>query len=119
MNINRQSFLDRMPDVGVDERVADVDLYVFDEQGNELVVDDRPDRRAGAKFIAMYTGTAEVYVLMVSTRTNRATGKFAGLASWALLVGTRGGPAQERRGPVGSGDNNEKARDAEPVNGQD
>ena len=105
-----------MPDVGVDERVADVDLYVFDEQGNELVVDDRPDRRAGAKFIAMYTGTAEVYVLMVSTRTNRATGKFAGLASWALLVGTRGGPTQERRGPVGSGDNNEKARDAEPMN---
>jgi len=104
--------------VGVDERVGDIDLYVFDEQGNEMVVDDRRDRRAGAKFVATYTGTAEVYVLMNSTRTSRATGKFAGIASWALLVGTRGGPAQERRRPVGPGDNNEKARDAEPKENQ-
>lgn len=101
--------------IGVDERVSDVDLYVFDEQGNEILVDDRRDRRAGTKFVATYTGTAEVFVLMSATRVNRTTGKFQGLASWSLLVGTRGGPTQERRRPVGPGDNNEKARDAEPL----
>ena len=101
--------------VGVDERVADLDLYVFDEQGNEILVDDRRDRRAGTKFVATYTGTAEVFVLMNTTRLNRATGKFHGIASWSLLVGTRGGPTQERRPPVGPGDKNEKARDVEPV----
>lgn len=101
--------------VGVDERVSDVDLYVFDEQGNEILVDDRRDRRAGTKFVATYTGTAEVYVLMNTTRLNKETGKFHGIASWALLVGTRGGPTQERRPPAGSPqDNNEKASDAEP-----
>jgi hypothetical protein len=101
--------------IGVDERVSDVDLYVNDEQGNEILVDDRRDRRAGTKFLATYTGTAEVFVLMNSTRINRATGKFHGIASWALLVGTRGGATQERRPPVGPGDRNEKARDAEPM----
>ena len=102
--------------IGVDERVSDVDLYVFDEQGNEILVDDRRDRRAGTKFLATYTGTAEVYVLMNSTRMNRATGKFHGIASWSLLVGTRGGATQERRPPAGPGlDKNEKAREAEPI----
>ena len=105
--------------VGVDERVGDVDLYVFDEQGNEILVDDRLDRRAGTKFVATYTGTAEVFVLMNRTRVNRSTGKQHGIASWALLVGTRGGPTQERRPPVGSGDRNEKARDAEPLKSAD
>lgn len=101
--------------VGVDERVSDVDLYVFDEQGNEILVDDRRDRRAGTNFVATYTGTAEVFVLMNTTRLNRETGKFHGIASWALLVGTRGGPTKERRSPANSpGDNNEKAREAEP-----
>jgi len=101
--------------IGVDERVSDVDLYVFDEQGNEILVDDRRDRRAGTKFLSTYTGTAEVYVLMNTTRMNRATGKFHGIASWSLLVGTRGGPTQERRPPASPGqDMNEKARDAEP-----
>ncbi|MCW1914785.1 FimB/Mfa2 family fimbrial subunit [Luteolibacter sp. GHJ8] len=101
--------------IGVDERVADVDLYVFDEQGNEILVDDRTDRRAGTKFVAPYTGTALVTVLMNSTRLNRETGKYHGLASWALLVGTRGGPQQERYKPTNlPGDNNEKARDTEP-----
>ena len=101
--------------IGVDERVADLDLYVFDEQGNEIQVDDRRDRRAGTKFVATYTGTAEVYVLMNSTRINRTTGKFHGIASWALLVGTRGGPDQRRMRPVGPGDNNERPRDTEPL----
>ena len=101
--------------IGVDERVADVDLYVNDEQGNEILADDRRDRRAGAKFLATYTGTAEVYILMNNTRINRATGKFHGIASWSLLVGTRGGSTQERRPPVGAGDRNEKAREAEPL----
>lgn len=102
--------------VGVDERVKDVDLYVFDEQGNEILVDDRRDRRAGTKFIATYTGTAEVFVLMNSARLNQETGKIHGIASWALLVGTRGGPTQERRPPAGSQqDKNEKARDSEPL----
>ena len=101
---------------GVDERVADVDLYVFDEQGNEILVDDRLDRRAGTKFLATNTGTAEVYVLMNATRVNRVTGKMHGMASWALLVGTRGGSTQERRSPVGPGqrDNNESPRNLEP-----
>lgn len=105
--------------IGVDERVADVDLYVFDEQGNEILVDDRRDRRAGTKFIATYTGTAEVFVLMNSTRVNRATGKLHGIASWSLLVGTRGGPATERRGPAGPGDNNEPARKSTPLGTED
>jgi hypothetical protein len=101
--------------VGVDERVADVDLYVQDEQGNDILVDDRRERRAGTKFVASYTGTATVYILMSGTRMNRDTGKLHGLASWALLVGTRGGPTQERRPAVGEGDGNEKAKDATPV----
>jgi hypothetical protein len=101
--------------VGVDERVGDVDLYVFDEQGNEILVDDRNERRAGTKFVASYTGTAKVFILMNSTRKNSATGKFHGLASWSLLVGTRGGATQERRPPVGGGDGNEKAADTAPI----
>lgn len=101
--------------VGVDNRVGDIDLYVFDEQGNEILVDDRRERRAGTKFVSSYTGTAKVFVLMNSTRRNSATGKLHGLASWSLLVGTRGGPSQERRPPVGGGDNNEKAGDTEPL----
>lgn len=101
--------------VGIDERVGDVDLYVFDEQGNEVLVDDRRERRAGTKFVASYTGTAKVYVLMNATRLNRPTGKLHGIASWSLLVGTRGGPSQERRPPVGAGDSNEKAKDSPPV----
>jgi len=105
--------------VGVDERVADIELYVLDEFGNEIVVDERRQRRAGAMFRANYTGTAEVYIVMRSARRNRATGKEFGIASWALLVGTRGGPTQERRPPVGAGDANESARDADPVSSQD
>lgn len=101
--------------VGVDERVADIDLYVIDEQGNEVLVDDRRERRAGTKFTSSYTGTAKVYVLLNSTRKNVATGKMHGLGSWSLLVGTRGGPTQERRPPVGAGDKNEKAGSTGPV----
>lgn len=103
--------------VGVDDRVADIDLYVFDEQGNEILVDDRRERRAGTKFVASYTGTAKVFILMNATRLNRETGKMHGLASWSLLVGTRGGPTQERRPPVGGADGNEKAKDSTPVEG--
>lgn len=102
--------------VGVDERVADLDLYVYDEQGNEILVDDRRERRAGTKFVASYTGTAKVTVLMNSLRINTSNSKFHGIGSWALLVGTRGGPTQERRTPAGPGnDQNEKARDTEPA----
>lgn len=101
--------------VGVDDRVSDVDLYVQDEQGNDILVDDRRERRAGTKFVASYTGTAKVFILMNATRLNRATGKLHGLASWSLLVGTRGGPSQERRPPVGGTDGNEKAKDSAPV----
>lgn len=106
--------------VGVDDRVSDVDLYVIDEFGNDILKDDRRDRRAGTKFVASYTGTAKVYILMNATRVNRETGKFHGLASWSLLVGTRGGPSQERRPPVESTqDGNEKAKDAKPLDATD
>lgn len=102
--------------VGVDERVGDVDLYVNDEQGNELLADDRRDRRAGAKFRATYTGTAEVYVFLGATKFNKDTAKYHGIASWALLVGTRGGSAQQKIEPVdpASGGGSDKARDATP-----
>jgi hypothetical protein len=101
--------------VGVDERVSDIDLYVSDEQGNEILADDRRDKRAGTKFLATYTGTAEVFIFMNNILMNRKTGKFHNLASWSLLVGTRGGSGQERKPPAGTPDNNnQKARDAVP-----
>jgi hypothetical protein len=78
--------------VGVDDNVRDVDLYVFDEDGGQILTDRRSDRRAGTRFRASYTGTAEVYVHMV--RAN-------GLASWAVLVGTRGGAGTPRINPTG------------------
>jgi len=76
--------------VGVDDYVRDVDLYVFDESNAEILSDRRTDRRAGTRFRASYTGTATVYVYMADAN---------GLASWAVLVGTRGGPAQQRINP--------------------
>ena len=76
--------------VGIDQFVRDVDLYVFDENGAQILVDRRNDPRAGTRFRAAYTGTAEVYVHMA--RAN-------GLASWAVLVGTRGGAGQQRIAP--------------------
>ena len=97
--------------VGVDDFVRDVDLYVFDESNSEILVDRRADRRAGTRFRAAYTGTATVYVYMANA---------SGLASWAVLVGTRGGPQQERvnpqtedKGAVNSGD----PTTAEPTTG--
>ena len=88
--------------VGIDQFVRDTDLYVFDESGGQILVDRRNDPRAGTRFRAAYTGTAEVYVHMV--RAN-------GLGSWAVLVGTRGGAGQQRiapqpgdKGAVPSGD---------------
>ena len=77
--------------VGVDDYVADVDIYVFDEDKGLILSDRRSDRRAGTRFRASYTGTVEIYVHMV--RAN-------GIGSWAVLVGTRGGAGQERIGPV-------------------
>jgi hypothetical protein len=96
--------------VGVDKRVRDIDLYVFDEQGNEILVDDRRQRRAGTKFVANYTGTAEVYVLLNSSNYNPKTSKYHGIASWSLLVGTRGGSGQGRYEPVDP--NNPKGQSA-------
>jgi hypothetical protein len=77
--------------VGVDDFVRDVDLYVFDENNGEILVDRRADRRAGTRFRASYTGTATVYVYMANAN---------GLGSWAVLVGTRGGPQQQRISPT-------------------
>ncbi|MCH7229091.1 hypothetical protein [Haloferula sp. A504] len=102
--------------VGVDKRVRDIDLYVFDEQGNEILVDDRRQRRAGTKFVASYTGTAEVFVLLQSTNFNASTSKYHGIGSWSLLVGTRGGSGQNRYEPVDPNNpQGPKARDAEPT----
>jgi hypothetical protein len=77
--------------IGVDNFVADVDVYVFDEDKGLILSDRRSDRRAGVRFRASYTGTVEIYVHMV--RAN-------GLGSWAVLVGTRGGAGTERINPT-------------------
>jgi len=97
--------------VGVDQFVRDLDLYVFDEDGAQILVDRRTDRRAGTRFRASYTGTAEVYVHMV--RAN-------GIASWAVLVGTRGGAGTPRINPQGDDKGAAPGGDptaAEPVEG--
>ncbi len=67
--------------VGVDNAVLDADIYVYDEVGNLILDDRRPDRRAGVRFRSSYTGTANVYVHLA--RAN-------GLAAFAVMVGRRG-----------------------------
>jgi len=89
--------------IGVDNFVADVDVYVFDEDKGLILSDRRSDRRAGVRFRASYTGTVEIYVHMV--RAN-------GLGSWAVLVGTRGGAGQERINPTPENKGEIKAGDA-------
>jgi hypothetical protein len=67
--------------VGRDKFAKDVDLYVYDEDGQLVLDDRRTDTRAGVKFRASYTGTVEAFVHMARAQ---------GLAAYALLVGRRG-----------------------------
>ena len=67
--------------VGRDKFAKDVDLYVYDEDGQLILDDRRTDTRAGVKFRASYTGTCEAFVHMARAH---------GLAAYALLVGRRG-----------------------------
>jgi len=50
--------------VGRDKFAKDVDLYVYDEDGQLILDDRRTDTRAGVKFRASYTGTCEAFVHM-------------------------------------------------------
>jgi hypothetical protein len=93
--------LDYLILVGGDRFAVDLDLYVYDEDG-QLVLDDRrrPRREvrerlrqgkrgavepagdeSGVKFRASYTGTVEAFVHIAAAQ---------GLASYAVLVGRRG-----------------------------
>ena len=67
--------------VGRDKFAKDIDLYVYDEDGQLILDDRRADSRAGVKFRASYTGTCEAFVHMARAQ---------GLAAYALLVGRRG-----------------------------
>jgi hypothetical protein len=67
--------------VGRDKFAKDVDLYVYDEDGQLILDDRRAETRAGVKFRASYTGTCEAFVHMARAQ---------GLAAYALLVGRRG-----------------------------
>jgi len=67
--------------VGRDKFAKDVDLYVYDEDGQLVLDDRRADTRAGVKFRASYTGTVEAFVHVARAQ---------GLAAYALLVGRRG-----------------------------
>ena len=103
--------LDYLILVGGDSSAVDLDLYVYDEDGQLILDDRRAPRRAvreriregrragvepggdesGVKFRASYTGTVEAFVHIAAAR---------GLASYAVLVGRRGiesAPAQEPR----------------------
>ena len=93
--------LDYLILVGGDSSAVDLDLYVYDEDG-QLILDDRRRTRrqvrerlregrrgavepagdeSGVKFRASYTGTVEVFVHIALAQ---------GLASYAVLVGRRG-----------------------------
>src|SRR5207247_5196287 len=103
--------LDYLILVGGDSSAVDLDLYVYDEDGQLILDDRRPPRHAvreriregrrggvepggdesGVKFRASYTGTIEAFVHIAAAR---------GRASYAVLVGRRGiesAPAQEPR----------------------
>jgi hypothetical protein len=67
--------------VGRDKSARDLDVYVYDEDGQLVLDDRRTDSRAGVKFRASYTGTVEAFIHMARAQ---------GLASYALLVGRRG-----------------------------
>lgn len=79
--------------VGKDALAQDIDMYVYDETQGLILDDRRSDPRAGTKFRASYSGTVEIYIHMA--RAN-------GLASWALIVGSRGGG--QRVSPVDGAD---------------
>jgi hypothetical protein len=93
--------LDYLILVGGDRFAVDLDLYVYDEDG-QLILDDRRRARqavrerlrrgrrgavepagdeSGVKFRASYTGTVEAFVHIAAAQ---------GLASYAVLVGRRG-----------------------------
>jgi hypothetical protein len=93
--------LDYLILVGGDRFAVDLDLYVYDEDG-QLILDDRRRPRqavrerlrrgrrgavepagdeSGVKFRASYTGTVEAFVHIAQAQ---------GLASYAVLVGRRG-----------------------------
>ena len=103
--------LDYLILIGGDTFAVDLDLYVYDEDGQLILDDRRPPRRAvrermregrrggvepagdesGVKFRASYTGTVEAFVHIAAAR---------GLASYAVLVGRRGiesAPGEEPR----------------------
>jgi hypothetical protein len=67
--------------VGRDKFARDVDLYVYDEDGQLVLDDRRADSRAGVKFRASYTGTVEAFIHIARAQ---------GLASYAVIVGRRG-----------------------------
>jgi hypothetical protein len=93
--------LDYLILVGGDKFARDLDLYVYDEDGQLILDDRRTPRRAvrerlregrrggvepsgdeaGVKFRASYTGTVEAFVHIAAAE---------GLASYAVLVGRRG-----------------------------
>jgi len=102
--------LDYLILVGGDRFAVDLDLYVYDEDG-QLILDDRrrPRREvrerlrqgkrgavepagdeSGVKFRASYTGTVEAFVHIAAAQ---------GLASYAVLVGRRGIETPAGAGP--------------------
>ncbi len=67
-----------------------LDIYVYDE-GNGLIKGDRrPDKRAGVRFRASYSGTVKV-ILHVAQAD--------GLGAWSVIVGRRGGASIQPLAP--------------------
>jgi hypothetical protein len=76
--IEVQRGLDYIVMVGIDEVIADVDLYVKDEVGNMIAQDTRNINRACVEFSASYNGTCTVIVDPAKTRL---------LGHFAVLLG--------------------------------
>jgi hypothetical protein len=66
--------------VGGDINARDIDLYVFDEEGNVWMHDTRPQKDAAVEKTASYSGYLDVYIHMR---------KASGLASFSVLAGRR------------------------------
>jgi hypothetical protein len=71
---------------GGDQNARDIDVYVYDEVGNLILDDRRPNKYAGVQFRAAYNGTTIVYLHMA---------KADGLGCYYVLVGRRGVPKGE------------------------
>jgi hypothetical protein len=74
--------------MGDPERVADLDLFVFDERGQVVQRDEAPDNAPVLHFVAPETGVYEVRVVIGRSRPGWELGFF----SLAMGYGTAGAP---------------------------